>query len=188
MMNVRQTHKALSLVILSIVLCAIPLIAQQRADRAQQNAIAEFRRRRLEENRRWARPGELGLRHFMTHTVQPAYLPEAARAGAQGQVIAAVRFNEHGQLSMIRILQSPHPLISQAVRDAVRQWKMLRMVSAADRTPTAHEAELRFNFIIEDSVGRVETPPREEMREESPQFRAFKNRWTTENDETDLPQ
>ncbi len=186
-MNVLKTHKLLLLVTLGVALYAIPLIAQQRADRAQQNAIAEFRRRRAMENRGWTRPRELGLRHFMTHTVQPAYPEEAVQAGAQGQVIAAVRFNEYGQLSMIRILQAPHPRLAQAVREAVRQWRMRRLV-LADRTPVAHEGELRFNFIIEDGVGRVETPSPAEMLEESPQFRAFKNRWTTENDETDLPQ
>ena len=103
------------------------------------------------------------------------------RLGAQGQVVAAVRFNENGELAMIRILRSPHPLLTQSVIDATQQWRRRRLFTV-NREQIRDQGELRFNFVIEGGVGRVTDPPREEQGRYSPEYSTFRTQWTTEDD------
>jgi hypothetical protein len=109
------------------------------------------------------------LRHEATYTVMPSYPEEAIRDGAQGLFDAATRFDEKGDFDRIKILQSPHPAISKAVEEAVKQWK-LRVTFTGDGLPVRQLGELRFHFIIEDGKARVENPSLQEQMVRSEAF------------------
>jgi TonB family protein len=54
-------------------------------------------------------------------TVLPDYPPLARQARVQGQVVADVSVNQQGSVENIKIVTG-HPLLIQAVINAVRQW------------------------------------------------------------------
>jgi TonB family protein len=112
---------------------------------------------------------EEGVRHEATFTVMPTYPEEAIRAGAQGFFDAAVRFDDKGNFDRIKVLESPHPAISKAVEEALKQWKM-RVTFTGDGLPYSLYGELRFHFIIEDGRARVENPSLEEQKNRSRAF------------------
>jgi TonB family protein len=112
---------------------------------------------------------EYGVRRMAIATVMPAYPEEAINDGAQGEVDAAVRFDEDGTLDRVKILESPHPALSKAVTEAVKQWKVKLLFSAAHERKRLH-GELRFHFVIKDGQALVENPS---IEEQNTQSRAF---------------
>ena len=187
MRNLLKSPKSLCLLALLCLTAGSTLLfaqQQRQLEREEQRRIRELNGRWCKQNNELVRCGmihELGMRARMTHTVIPSYPEDAIRDGAQGQVIAAVRFDENGELAMIHILRSPHPLISRAVIDAVQQWRGRRLFTV-NREPVALQSELRFNFVIENGAGRVEDSRREEQGISSREYWAFMTRWTTEDD------
>lgn len=109
------------------------------------------------------------LRKRITESIVPAFPEEARAAGAQGLVIAAVHFDEDGNLSKIRVLKSPHPEISSAVTKALKSWKVKPyLVDSVLRARI--QSELRFYYVIEDGVGVVHEPSIAEQRKPSREF------------------
>jgi TonB family protein len=109
--------------------------------------------------------------------VTPCYPEDALRAGAQGRVTSVVRFDEGGNLVLIKILESPHLSISRAVIDAVRQWRIKRLFHAGGE-PTRIISELRFHYLIKDGKGRVENSSVEEQTSFSEKFTKVMNEET----------
>ena len=110
---------------------------------------------------------EVYIRHDAVKTVTPNYPEEAIAAGAQGLVIAAVRFDEKGDLIKIKVLQSPHSSIADAVIQAVKEWKIGKNHKIDYGRPGRLQGELRFHFILENGTGRVEGPSDDELKTQS---------------------
>lgn len=97
---------------------------------------------------------EAALRQTIVRTTTPPYPREALESGAQGRVIAAVVFDEDGNLSKIEVLEAPHPSIRQSVIDTLKDWKAARFSTSNGRIKLA--GWLSFDFTIQDGVGHVE--------------------------------
>jgi TonB family protein len=111
---------------------------------------------------------ETAVRVQASTVVMPTYPEEARAVGAQGLVDSAVVFDEYGNLKRIKILESPHPAISKAVENAVKQWKVKVIVTSEG--PLRLFGELRFHFVIKNGVASVENPSREEWEIRSKAF------------------
>ena len=104
--------------------------------------------------------------------VTPEYPAEAIAAGAQGLVVAVVRFNaQTNDLVKIKVLQSPHPSITEAVIKAVKEWKIGRWPKVDYGKPVHIQSELYFHFILEDGKGRVEGASDDELKADSKLYR-----------------
>ena len=100
-------------------------------------------------------------RQMVTHTVTPEYPLEAQEAGIQGQVKLHVLFAAEGHLLKARISDSPHRLLSEAVLEAVKEWRV------KNRIPAPVLAELRFVFTLKDGRAEVTDAPEEEQRKKN---------------------
>ena len=107
------------------------------------------------------------IRSDAVKTVTPVYPADAIAAEVQGLVIAAVRFDEKGDLLEIKILQSPHSSITEAVLSAVKEWKIGKHHKIDYGRPGHLQGELRFHFILENGQGRVEGPSDDELKSHS---------------------
>jgi len=119
------------------------------------------------------------LRHDAQITVMPVYPEEAITNGAEGLVDVAVMFDENGEWKLMEILESPHPAISKAVGDALKQWKIKVFHDSPDREtslPIRPLAEVRFHFSIREGVPTVEPATNEEQQRGSRQFTDYVNR------------
>jgi TonB family protein len=110
------------------------------------------------------------LRKRVTASVLPEFPEKARAAGAQGLVIAAVHFDEDGNLSEIRVLKSPHAEISSAVTKALTSWKV-RPYSADSAERARIQGELRFYYVIKDGVGLVREPSIDEQKKHSREYK-----------------
>jgi len=63
--------------------------------------------------------------------VPPEYPPALRVMGFSGKVVLEVMVDEDGSVTQVKVVSSPHPLLTQAAEAAVRQWKYSRPVSAA---------------------------------------------------------
>jgi len=69
-------------------------------------------------------------------------------------VIVAVVFDEEGKLSQAAVLEAPHPLIKQAVLDALRLWETGRF--GGPDGPHQLCGWLSFDSTIKDGKGSIE--------------------------------
>jgi TonB family protein len=99
---------------------------------------------------------ERGFRLEAQRKVMPAFPDEALKAGAQGVVVLSLYQDAEGLAAKIKVLESPHPAISEAAIKAVEQWKWRRFVKGGIGRPV--QGKLTFYFIIENGSGRVEDP------------------------------
>jgi TonB family protein len=107
------------------------------------------------------------LRARLVESPLPEFPQTALTEGAGGPVIAAVRFDEEGNMSKIWILKSPHRAIEESVEKALKTWR----IKPYDRGMRAQiRGEFRFNFVIEDGVGVVRTFSLAEQRVRSKEF------------------
>jgi TonB family protein len=123
---------------------------------------------------------EYKLRARVVKSVVPSFPEKALSAGSQGLVIAAVHFDEDGNFRSALVLKSPHPEISSAVTKALEDWKVTPYL-VGKVVPTRIQSELRFYYVIEDGVGRVDAPSLEEQRKPSRESRKidaqFRRTW-----------
>jgi TonB family protein len=123
--------KVAILITLALALCALTLSGRQREPPKYVDAYVH----------------EPVIRGEATNAPMPVYPEEAISAGAQGLVDLAVLFDEKGHTIHIKILESPHPAITKAVKDAVNQWTQKTGVDSIGRLYRTI-GELRFHFII----------------------------------------
>lgn len=107
---------------------------------------------------------ERGARSIAENIVLPSYPEEAKAEGHQGLVWALVSFDQEGKLAKTRFLESPHPLLAEAVGHALEEWKLKRLYNGGLK-PIETQTAVRFHFIFENGQGRVETATDEEQKE-----------------------
>ena len=78
----------------------------------------------------------------------PAYPAALANEGIEGQVIAVFYVGAGGKPDDVRIERSPHPLLSQAVVDALKGWRF-DPARAADGSAVRTRMRLPFSFRVE---------------------------------------
>lgn len=101
-------------------------------------------------------------RLFVIHTVTPEYPLEAEQAGVQGQVKLHVMFDREGRFWKARVSESPHRLLSEAVLEAVKGWRIKKPNLRGGSGLTL--GELRFVFTLKDGRAEVTDAPEEEQR------------------------
>lgn len=99
---------------------------------------------------------EFGFRLDALRKVMPEFPDEALKVGAQGTVVLSLYQDGEGKAAKIKVVESPHPALTEAAIKAVKQWKWRRFKSGGIWRPIL--SKLSFNFIIESGVGRVEDP------------------------------
>ena len=121
---------------------------------------------------------EYRIRRRAIDMVLPEYPEEAKAVGAQGLVIVAVHFEVDGSYAGMKVAQSPHPSITEAVASSLRKLR-LRPVSSTGEYRL--QGELRFRYVIEGGEYRVELLPDEEQKKNSPRYRSidvgFRRSW-----------
>jgi protein TonB len=80
--------------------------------------------------------------------INPRYPEQARKNGIQGEVTLKAVVDKNGGCSVIEILESPDPLLSEAAREAVEQWKYEPARDAAGRVADA-EMSITVRFRLE---------------------------------------
>lgn len=70
----------------------------------------------------WGVYPEIYVRDHAITTAMPAYPDEALKHHATAVMQAKIAINDHGRVAEIRFNPNAHPLLKQAVADAVAQW------------------------------------------------------------------
>jgi TonB family protein len=120
------------------------------------------------------------LRRRVVSAITPDFPEEAKSAGAHGLVIAAVHFDADGNFVNARVLESPHPAITEAVLTALKEWKIKPVVFQWEGVSRA-QGELRFVYVNKDGESRVDTLTHDEQWKLSPQYKKidlkFRDEW-----------
>jgi len=85
----------------------------------------------------------------LVHSVLPPMPPRAVAKGVEGDVVAVVTIDETGAVSGVSIQESPDATLSDAVADAVKQWRFQPMT--ANGQPTKFRVRQTFKFRIKSS-------------------------------------
>jgi TonB family protein len=151
----RHTRMA-ALMLLMLLPCTIqPCLGQV----AGQDAAARARVEKYdapENNELRLVSSERGFRASALRKAMPEFPEEALKAGAQGMVVLSLYQDGEGNAAKIKVVESPHPALTEAAIKAVKQWKWRKFRSGGIDRPVL--SKLSFNFIIENEVGRVEDP------------------------------
>ncbi len=70
----------------------------------------------------WGLYPESYVRSHAVTTAMPVYPPQAIKRRATGVMQAKIAINDRGEIEQIKFNPSSHPLLRQAVADAVAQW------------------------------------------------------------------
>ena len=94
---------------------------------------------------------------------RPVFPEDALKEGARGAVVLSFYIHKE-KAALIKVVESPHPALTRAAIEAVRQWRWLPFIVGGKPYPIL--SKLTFNFVTEGGEGRVEDP--EEL--DSPAF------------------
>ena len=78
--------------------------------------------------------------------VAPVYPPLAAKIRAQGDVVLQCVTDIYGNVVSVKVLSSPHPLLTKAAVDAVRQWKFEPMIINGIPRPVRFVLRVKFRL------------------------------------------
>lgn len=78
--------------------------------------------------------------------VDPVYPEEARKERISGIVLLSVRADEEGRIEKIKIVKSPHELLSKAAVDAVKQWKYEPMFIKGKPMPIIFTVTMTFKL------------------------------------------
>jgi protein TonB len=78
--------------------------------------------------------------------VNPVYPDEARKEGIEGAVILKVRTDEQGSIEKIKVLDSPHDLLSKAAIEAVKQWKYEPLLKKGNPVPIIFTVTMNFKL------------------------------------------
>lgn len=78
--------------------------------------------------------------------VDPIYPEEARKEGISGEVLLSVRSNEQGNIVRVKIVKSPHELLSKASVEAVKQWKYEPMLIKGKPMPIIFTVTMNFKL------------------------------------------
>ena len=79
----------------------------------------------------------------LTHDA-PVYPAMARRHGIQGLVLLEVSVNRNGNVTEVKVLDSPSPLLSDSAVKAVMEWKFQPMLDLQEGSLTKTRIPLRF--------------------------------------------
>lgn len=97
---------------------------------------------------------EAMIRERVIKRVMPEFPRETPVDSSLGIVVVAVVFDEEGKLSQAEVLDAPHPLIKQAVLDALKLWETGRFTTS--NGPLQLVGWLSFACIIKDGKRVIE--------------------------------
>ena len=92
--------------------------------------------------------------HAIT-TAMPTYPADAIKRHATGVMQARIAISDHGQVEQIKVSPNSHPLLRQAVADAVTQWTF-DLKPGLPMPGRMYLGRLTFKFSINDDGPRVE--------------------------------
>jgi TonB family protein len=95
-----------------------------------------------------AQPGGFDKAPQLTRTVLPEMPRQAIEQGISGLVVVAIAVDELGFVRSVRVIQSPHELLSSAVTNAVKQWQF--QPRTRQGTPVSFEVSQQYNFRIQN--------------------------------------
>ncbi len=78
--------------------------------------------------------------------VKPVYPEEARKQGISGVVLLSVRSSEQGNIVGVKIVKSPHELLSKAAVEAVKQWKYEPMLIKGKPMPIIFTVTVTFRL------------------------------------------
>ncbi|MBA7702723.1 hypothetical protein ES703_111493 [subsurface metagenome] len=78
--------------------------------------------------------------------VDPIYPAEARKEGISGVVLLSVRSDEQGNIVGVKIVKSPHELLSKASVEAVKQWKYEPMLIKGKPMPIIFTVTMTFKL------------------------------------------
>ncbi len=78
--------------------------------------------------------------------VDPIYPEEARKQGISGEVFLSVRSNELGNIVEVKVVKSPHELLSKASVEAVKQWKYEPMLIKGKPMPIIFTVTMTFKL------------------------------------------
>jgi len=78
--------------------------------------------------------------------VDPVYPEEARKEAISGVVLLSVRSNEQGNIVGVKIVKSPHELLSKASVEAVKQWKYEPMLIKGKPMPIIFTVTMTFKL------------------------------------------
>lgn len=103
------------------------------------------------------RVGEDGIRKSAVKTILPIYPKESLKKRIKGVAVAEVQYDGNGDVSEVKILESPDAAAGEAVVKAMRQWKF--KPSSLDGKPISIRGKITFYFVIDaKGKGSVENP------------------------------
>ncbi|MBL8122479.1 MAG: energy transducer TonB [Blastocatellia bacterium] len=106
-------------------------------------------KRRAQE--RVVRVGEDGIRRSISKLTMPAYPNESLKKRVKGVVVAEIQFNGEGDLTDVKVLESPDTKTGDAVVTAARSWKFVP--SQFEGKPISVRGKITFYFEV-DGKGR----------------------------------
>ena len=78
--------------------------------------------------------------------VDPIFPEEARKEGISGAVLLSVRSDEKGDIVAVKVVKSPHDLLSKASVEAVKQWKYEPMLIKGKPMPIIFTVTMTFNL------------------------------------------
>ncbi len=85
----------------------------------------------------------------LRHVVAPVFPEEVRKKNIEGEVSVMIAVDPQGNVSDVTILQSPDPLLSEAVAIAMKQWKFEPKLK--DGAPQAFNAKQTYVFVLGDN-------------------------------------
>lgn len=92
------------------------------------------------------RPEYLATPPTPVYHVNPIYPEKCKQEMIQGMVTLEVIINEEGRVVKIKVLSSPHPDLSKAAIDAIKQWKYEPVIKDGKPSPTVFPVTINFKI------------------------------------------
>ncbi len=100
---------------------------------------------------------EKGIRRSAVKAIMPVYPTDSLKKKISGVAVAEIQFNGEGNLTDVKILESPDSPIGKSVADAMRQWTF--KPSQLEGKPISVRGKITFYFSInERGKGEVKNP------------------------------
>lgn len=101
--------------------------------------------------------GEDGIRKSAVKTVMPIYPKDSLKKQAKGVGVAEVQYDGNGEVSDVKILESPDAETGKSVVHAMRQWKF--NPSKLNGEPVSIRGKITFYFVVDaKGKGEVKNP------------------------------
>lgn len=123
---------------------------------------------------------EAMIRERVIKLVMPEFPKETPVDSSVGIVVVAVVFDEAGKLSQAEVMEAPHPLVKQAVLDALQLWETGRF--GGPDGPHQLCGWLSFDSMVKDGEGRIEYTQR--SSEDNKRDKRFKHPFSRTNPRT----